>query len=279
MRFAIVLALIPLLQDSVRESKNLAYIEDEEKKHKLNLFMPPGDKPAPVIVFIHGGAWKGGDRSTYAGLGHRFAERGIGFAAISYRLSPAVKHPEHVKDCARAFAWVASNIEKHGGDPRRLFVMGHSAGGHLAALLALDPKYLAEVKIEPSTIKGVIPMSGPYVIPPLPEDAPGILRIFPEAFGSDKEVCVDASPITHVKNLKAPMLVLTEMDDNLKVRPSMVAFKKAIEKEGVKGAEFVDAEGRNHNTIIANMFQKADDPYRDKIVEFVKKTCDALDGK
>lgn len=262
----------------IREVKDIPYYEGrdaDQRKHKLDLYLPNTDKPFPVVMFIHGGAWRTGDRAMYGALGNRFAEQGIGLAAISYRLSPKVKHPEHVKDCARAFAWLVANIGKHGGDPKRLFVMGHSAGGHLTALLTLDKKYLAEHKVPEDAIKGSIPISGVYDIPAV-EKENRLLKIFYDAFGPDSDVCRDASPVTHVKNLKAPMLVVTETKDNSMVRPTMKKFKEAFEKEGIKGVEFADAEDRDHGSILSKMSLDRDDPVRAKIVEFIKKRCAEL---
>src|SRR5262249_54396104 len=108
-------------------------------KNKLDLYLPQGHKDFPILFFIHGGPWQRGDKSRYVKLGDRFARNGIGTVIISYRLSPAVKHPEHAKDVARAFAWTHNNIAARGGRADQIFVCGHSAGGHLAALLACDP--------------------------------------------------------------------------------------------------------------------------------------------
>src|SRR6185295_9736276 len=143
MRLAAILALAAVLQDpGIREAKDLAYADGGDAKQKLDLYLPPDAKNAPIVMWIHGGGWKWGDRAQYRELGRRFAEAGIGFAAISYRLSPKVKHPAHIEDCARAFAWLRAHAAEYGGDPDRLFVSGQSAGGHLSALLALDPSYL-----------------------------------------------------------------------------------------------------------------------------------------
>ncbi|HEX7899745.1 MAG TPA: alpha/beta hydrolase [Planctomycetota bacterium] len=258
--------VLALLLD-VAEIKDVAY--GDHAKQKLDLTVPKGAKDFPTVLFIHGGAWREGDRRLYGALGRRFAEAGVGLAATSYRLSPEVKHPEHAKDVARAFAWVHANIAAHGGSPDRLYVMGHSAGGHLAALLALDAAYLDDLKVPRGAIKGAIPMSGVYLVTALPPDTRGILKILPDAFGSDRDVCRAASPVTHVKNAACPFLVLTETDDNLKVRPSMMFLKAAVERSGAKGFEFVDAEGRDHFSIIARMMGEAEDPYRQRVLEFV----------
>jgi acetyl esterase/lipase len=276
----LILALLP--QAAVVEVKDQKYYDGpdaDERKHKLDLYLPKTEGKSPVIVWIHGGAWKSGDRSIYGGLGRRFAQEGVGLAAISYRLSPAVKHPEHVKDCARAFGWTHANVAKHGGDPERLFVMGQSAGGHLSALLALDPKHLEAEKVPKGAVKGAIPMSGVYFIPALPADAKGALRMLPDAFGSDPAACRDASPVTHVGNCDFPMLVCTETDDNFRVRPSMELLKGAVSKEGVRNVEFFDAQDRNHISIVVRMGAPGEDPTRQRILEFVRARCKELDSK
>ncbi len=258
---------LALLLGDVAQTKDIPY--GEHAKQKLDLTVPKGAKDFPTVLFIHGGAWREGDRRLYGTLGRRFAEAGVGLAATSYRLSPEVKHPEHVKDVARAFAWLHANIAKHEGSADRLYVMGHSAGGHLAALLALDPTYLDELKVPRGAIKGAIPMSGVYLVTALPADTKGILKIMPDAFGSDREVCHAASPVTHVKNATCPFLVLTETQDTLLVRPSMMFLKAAVQGSGTNGFEFVDAEGRDHFTIIGRMMAEGADPYRERILKFV----------
>jgi acetyl esterase/lipase len=258
--------------ETVRQIRDLAYVEGPDadpRKQKLDLYMPSGARSAPVLMWIHGGAWKIGDRSWYRGMGLRFAEAGVGFAAISYRLSPGVKHPAHVQDCAAALAWLRAHVAEHGGNPERLFVSGQSAGGHLTALLALNPKYLDEAKVPRDAIKGSIPMSGVYRI------TAGLL---PEVFGSDPQTLADASPIQFVKNASAPMLVITEKNDSFRLRPTMQAFKRALEEAGVTTVEFRDAPDRDHISIVVNLARK-DDPQLAAMIEFIKKRCDELDKK
>src|SRR5206468_9748775 len=99
-------------------------------KHKLDLYLPKGQKDFPVLFFVHGGAWRSGAKNffgVYSSIGKFYARRGIGTVVTNYRLSPKVTHPEHIKDVARAFAWTSKNISKYGGDPTALFPCGHSA--------------------------------------------------------------------------------------------------------------------------------------------------------
>src|SRR5262245_21259620 len=119
------------------------------------------------MMFVHGGAWRSGQKEMYAALGETFAKQGVGTAVINYRLSSSggtVKHPDHVKDVARAFAWVKENAARYGGDPEKLYISGHSAGGHLVALLATDEQYLKAEKCSAKDVRGVMALSGVYTI-------------------------------------------------------------------------------------------------------------------
>src|SRR5262245_12309842 len=116
----------------VESVKNLAYRSDKDAdpiKHKLDLYVPKGVKGFPILFFVHGGAWKSGNKEIYTRLGEGFAGDGIGTVVINYRLSPKVQHPAHIEDVASAHAWVCANIEKYGGRKERLLACGHSAGG------------------------------------------------------------------------------------------------------------------------------------------------------
>ncbi len=168
-------------------------------RHKLDLYLPKGAKDFPVLLFLHGGGWARGDKSYY-GMANGFcsflARNGIAAASANYRLSPAVTHPGHVEDAARAFAWLHRNIGKYGGRSNQLFICGHSAGGHLTALLGTDPRYLKAHELSTRDIKGAIPMSGVFR---LPKEGRGFFH----AFGSDPKLREAAAPTWQVTQLPA----------------------------------------------------------------------------
>src|SRR5260370_3142871 len=143
--------------------------EGDSFRHQLDLFLPKGQKDFPVVVLIHGGAWIMGDNrccGLYSSVGEFLAGQGIGAVLPNYRLAPGIKHPGQIQDVAKAFAWTRSHIATYGGCPDKLFLAGHSAGGHLAALLATDEGYLKAEGSRAAHIKGVIAVSGVYRIPP-----------------------------------------------------------------------------------------------------------------
>src|SRR5262249_15252477 len=140
----------PAAEDAceVERVRNVRYYDGKDAQghaHSLDMYLPKGRRDYPVVMFVHGGTWVHGDNrccGVYSSVGEFLAAHGIGAVMPNYRLSPGVKHPEHVRDVARAFAWMHAHIAEHGGDPDRLYLAGHSAGGHLVSLVATDEKYL-----------------------------------------------------------------------------------------------------------------------------------------
>lgn len=241
------------MEYEVEKHADLAYRTDAEAdatRHKLDLFVPVGRKDFPMLVYVHGGGWKSGNKNLYVALGRAFARHGIGVAVINYRLSPKVKHPAHAEDVAKAFAWVHANIAKYGGDAGRITLMGHSAGGHLAALLATDASYLKAVKLEPSHIRGVISVSGVYQVDPNAE-----LSI--PAFGTDAEVCKKASPIAYVSGKHPPFLIAYAEKDYETFDRMAIDFHAALEKAKTP-ATLLKVTNRNHISVIVSILNDED---------------------
>jgi acetyl esterase/lipase len=122
-----------------------------------------------VVVFFYGGGWVDGDRGDYAFVGRAFAAQGFVAVVADYRLVPKVRFPAFIEDGALAVKWARDNIASHGGDPARIALPGHSAGAYIAAMLALDPRFLAAVGVDPRTVRGAALLSGPYDFYPYTE--------------------------------------------------------------------------------------------------------------
>jgi arylformamidase len=257
-------------------------------KNKLDIYVPRGKKDFPVIFFVHGGAWLHGNKNQlgmYSALALSWARHGIGTVSINYRLSPGIKHPEHVKDVARAFAWTRTNIHTYGGRPDQIFVSGHSAGGHLVALLATDERYLQAEGLSRKDIRGAIPISGVYRIydvqvnagAPLPRGASqgttangrNSVPPFSSVFGSDLAIRREASPLVHVKAGTPPFLVLYADHDLMKL-PEMAREFGAALKEQQCEVQTVEVKPRDHMSILLNITQEGD-PAGQAILDFVAK--------
>jgi acetyl esterase/lipase len=248
---------------AVERHKDIAYRTDKDadkERHKLDVYCPKGEKDFPVILFVHGGTWKSGNKNLYVGIGESFAKAGVGVVVTNYRLSPAVQHPAHVEDVAKAFAWTHDHIGEYGGSKEKLFACGHSAGGHLVSLLATDPQYLKAEKRSPADIKGVIPISGVYQIAPI--------AVFKGAFGDDAEVCKKASPLTHVTG-KHPPFLIAYADSDLPSLGAMAEKMHAALKKAESPTEVMELKGCNHITIITK-FASPDDPLNKAARDFVK---------
>jgi acetyl esterase/lipase len=244
--------------------KNVAYKQGDGAdpvRHRLDLYLPKGKKDFPVLMFVHGGAWKFGNKDLYEALGKVYAKNGIGTVIINYRLSPQVKHPEHIRDVAKAFSWVHANIGSHGGDRDELFLCGHSAGGHLVSLLATNETYLKEEKLTTAAIKGVIAMSGVYTIVPV-----GALK---GIFTADPAVVQSASPLSHVTGQHPPFLILYAQKDYATLDLMAEAMCKKL-KDCQCDATVMKIADRDHISIITSM-AKESDPTNQAIFEFLAK--------
>jgi acetyl esterase/lipase len=142
---------------------DLPYQSDAGDRNKLDLYLP-NRRTFPVVVFAHGGAWVSGNKALHGHLGSFLAKHGIGAVLVNYRLAPQVRHPAPAQDLARAFAWTRKHIGEFGGDTERLYLCGHSAGGHLASLLGTDEAFLAGEGLGFEHVRGVIAISGVYKI-------------------------------------------------------------------------------------------------------------------
>jgi len=269
-------------------------------RHSLDVFTPKGREKAPVVMFVHGGTWMFGDKNffgLYRGVGRFLARSGFTTMVPNYRLSPFVKHPEHARDVARAYAWTWRNAERFGGDPSRIILMGHSAGGHLVSLLATDRTYLEadELKLDDTArkaIKGVVGVCGVYRVPapdefkemaktianayvgesrfnPALVTAGQFANPFPYIFGKDRNVQEAASPLTHVRKGLPPFLLMNAVSEVPGLFAQRDGFEAALRKEGNQ-VESQTIEGCCHRNILFSLDKVGDESAR-VLLEFLDK--------
>ncbi len=274
----------------VQSYLNLTYHEvpddPNRDRHQLDVYRPKDKKGCPVLFFAHGGGWMIGQKDNYFGIygygtiGRCLAQRGLVVVMINYRLSPGVKHPEHVKDVAHAFAWTCKHVEDYGGDPGTIFVGGHSAGGHLVSLLTMDPSYLKAVERSPKDIRGVIGVSGVYCVEDLelklslgtPKQwAEMNARVSPFAtvFGTDPEVLKQASPINHVRPGLPPFLLLNGGLDFPQLLQMTKDFSAALKKNDCE-VQVKKLAWRTHETVVFDIARQTAEP---EFVEAVTAFC------
>src|SRR6516165_3965655 len=180
MKQAICLLLVVVAGISVHAQevkRGIPYTKNADKLQTLDVYSPPKAKNLPVVFWIHGGGWQGGDKSEVYVKPHVLNDKGFVFVSTNYRLLPNVDMATLTRDVAKSIRWVHDHIADHGGDPKRLLIMGHSAGAQLAALMCTDDRYLKEEGLSLAIIKGCVPVDGDtYDIPAMIETAETRLR-------------------------------------------------------------------------------------------------------
>ena len=188
-------------------TRNIPY--GAQARQMLDVYVPKhAVSPPAVVIFFYGGDWQTGQKQDYRFAAEALTSRGFFAVLPDYRLYPSVMFPAFVKDGALAVRWVHDNISRFGGDPSRVFLMGHSAGAHITALLTLDPRYLGEVGMSRGDIKGTAALAGPYDFVPPSYDR----RVFGMA-ESDTNPSPQIEPIHFVDGRAPPMLLLTGLSD------------------------------------------------------------------
>lgn len=188
-------------------SRSVAY--GPHAGQRLDVYRPtPTAAPAPVVLFLYGGRWQSGKRADYAFVGDALARAGMLALVADYRRYPQVRFPTFVEDAALALRWARQQARASGGDPARIFLAGHSAGAHLAAMLATDARFLAAVGMQPRDLAGVIGIAGPYDFLPLTE------RDLQDIFGP-RERWADTQPVNFVDGDEPRFLLLHGTDDRL----------------------------------------------------------------
>jgi acetyl esterase/lipase len=248
------------------EARDLKYWEGEgfdDKKHRLDVYAPKGPGPYPVVVFVHGGGWIFGDRqqigSNYVQLGRRLASHGVVAVIPSYRLAWTARHPAQIQDVARALSWTMRHAAEYGGDPSSLFAMGHSAGAHLVALAACDPRWLREQGASPSQLAGVIAVSGPYDVDHLGRSVffGGLPMVIP-TFGGDRSKWPDAMPATHLHQGHPPPFLVAWADGDPEVlRRDGPLFVRQLEAAHVP-VETFEAPFADHLSVITDFADDGD---------------------
>lgn len=213
-------------------------------RQKLDVYVPGQARPAlrPVVVFFYGGGWERGEKGNYRFVGAALADRGFVTVLPDYRLYPDVRFPAFVEDGARAVAWVQRHAREFGGDPERVVLVGHSAGGHMAAMLALARGYLDRAGGRPDWIRGFVGLAGPYVLEP---NSAVLDAIFAQPWRP-----ADWQPVRFVDSQAPPALLAHGTADTVVGVAETEAMRDAMQRAGAS-VETRVYPGRNHADTVA----------------------------
>jgi arylformamidase len=274
---AMVSRLTLLVQNSKR---NIPYADPPNERQMLDVYSPPDAKNLPVVFWIHGGGWQAGDKTDVQVKPQAFMNKGFVFVSTNYRLLPSVDMATIVRDIAKSIHWVHDHIAEYGGDPKRLLIMGHSAGAQLAALICTDDRYLKAEGLSLAIIKGCVPVDGDtYDIPAIIEIAETRARVhgLPQArfghrekFGNDPAKHRDFSAITHVAKGKGiPPFFILHVVGHPDTTAQALRLGNVLKDAGVPTTVFAARE-TTHNKINADL-GKPGDPATLALFEFIGK--------
>ncbi|WP_229217005.1 alpha/beta hydrolase [Dyadobacter luteus] len=273
--FAVILAafLLTLSGCSFRKinrSKNIVYLpKGPSGKQELNIFSPARSKSAnDVLVFIHGGNWNSGKKSQYNIIANHWAKKGIVCLMIDYPLSPQADYKEMAAACAQAVKWVKEDIRRYNGNPDRIFVSGHSAGGHLAALISIDDQYFKGLKIK-NPIAGtiLIDAAGLDMYGYLEEEKLSADHTYLKTFTKDPKIWKEATPLYHLHRDMPPMLIYRGEKTYDSILKSNEKFTKALDQYAPDTPYHI-VNGKKHIPMITQFFNPWNRYYRE-IIEFM----------
>jgi len=259
-------SLVPT--DRMAATRNIAY--GTHNRQQLDVYAPStatkDSTPAkrPVVVFFYGGSWDSGSKDSYLFVAEALTSKGFIAVIPDYRIYPEVIYPDFLSDGASAFQWTKDNIEKYGGDVNNIFVAGHSAGAHIAAMLAFDQTWLATQKLSTTSIRGFIGLAGPYDF--LPLTSARLKEIFPSA-----EIQALSQPIRYARSNAPPTLLLAGDADTIVGLKNTKNFSARIRESNGRVKEKYYA-GVGHIKIVTALAA----PFRDgqtvldDIAEFVR---------
>lgn len=211
----------------------------------LDVFASQDASAAPVVVFFYGGYWRNGERGQYRWVGEALARKGVVAVLPDYRKFPSVGLDGFMADAASAVAWARAHAAEHGGDPERIVLMGHSAGAHLAALLATDATWLAPHRIKPRDLCGVVGLAGPYDF--LPLTGPKLIEIF----GTEHHEQLRSQPTHYVDGDEPPMLLLHGAADTTVGQHNTENLGRALEAAGVRAQVRIYPELKHVGMLLA----------------------------
>jgi acetyl esterase/lipase len=250
--------------------RDVAYAEPKNERQMLDVYAPAEGKSHPIIVWIHGGGWRAGNKTGLQKKPQAFVDKGFVFVSTNYRFVPNVTVKEMTGDIAKAIRWTRDHAADFGGDPNTIFVMGHSAGAHLAALVCTDDAYLKAEGLSLEIIRGCVPVDvSVYDISKRLKDGGSVgPATFKAVFGETEELQREFSPAAHVeKDRHIPPFLILHVADRAETRAQSNWFAEKLREAGVS-ASVVAAEGKTHGTINSDL-GVADDKPTKAVFEFL----------
>jgi acetyl esterase/lipase len=233
----------------------------ENERCKLDVYLPANQESFATMVWFHGGGLQNGDKAI-SEMAPRFTKEGIAVVSVNYRLSPKGTFPDYIDDAAASVAWTLKHIAEYGGDPAKVFVSGHSAGGYLAAMVGVDPRYLQKAGVSPNQVAGYLPVSGQMITHSTVREERGI--------GTNTPIIDLAAPLFYVGNKAKPFLNIAGDSDLAGRAEENLLFVAFMKDAGNEETQCVVFKERDHVTLVTRM-NESGDPVSTTMIEFIKR--------
>lgn len=240
-------------------------------KHQLDVYAPVSGGPFPILLFVHGGSWYNGSKDWYEQLGRHLAQKNVVCAVINYRLGEEASYEDMASDVAMALKWMREHGSQYQGDPQKLFIAGHSAGGHLSALVTLNPRFLQAAGASEVVIKGCLLLDAfglnmDYV---MQHNQVYFVTELQKVFGKDPEKWKDAAPVRFVHPQAPPFLLLVGAETYPHLAMDNEVFRLHLEEQKVP-FRFRTVPGKNHAQMITAFKDMQEPMYRD-LLDFMEQ--------
>lgn len=257
-------AMIPA--EGYQKQADIAY--GALSRQTLDIYTPVNVSPAQrlkTVLFFYGGSWDSGRKEDYKFVAEALTSAGYIVVIPDYRVYPDVIFPEFMADAAKAVSWTKQHVAQYGGDEKEIYLMGHSAGAHIAAMLTLDKQFLAKQNLSPMAIKGMIGLAGPYDFLPLKSNR------LKTIFGPENERW-KSQPINFVAGENPPMLLLVGEKDRTVLPRNTYHLADKVKQKGGK-VELISFQDYNHVQMISHLAKplRKDGKLRASIIEFLER--------
>ncbi|UKJ06139.1 alpha/beta hydrolase [Solitalea lacus] len=259
---------------SVLRKTDISYVDTDSpdydnQRHRLNVYTPVNAQNCDVLIFVHGGEWDSGDKNLYGRIGSHFANKEVAWVSINYRLAPKFNYKDMAFDVARAVKWVYESISDFGGNPSRIFLSGHSAGGYLSALTGLDNQYFKQAEIS-NPLKGLILIDSflldLYEFFTITD--PDWARKYYDLFGSKEQEWRTATPMFYLNGSQLPIRAFLGSKTYPGILLGNDRFRKQCELAG-KDYQLHIIRGKAHRAMITQLFFSKNNMYH-HIIDFMK---------
>lgn len=262
---------------AMRVIRDIPYAADATNAHRLDFYLPLDPSKAPLVVFIHGGAFMYGDRRDYAFVGNALASQGIATAVISYRLFPETDAEGATEDAAAATAWAIAHAADYGIDSRNTFVAGHSAGAQIAALIATNPQYLARNGLSLAAIRGVFAISGAYDVRDLSDEPETWQKVDGHIYGDTPQARSRLSPSVHIDPATPPIVISCGSEEPPEMCEFATYFAQSLRAAG-HPTPLIREIGPDHMGML-RAFVTPDDPLNEHFLALIARESHSVTVK